>query len=91
MTVEGKTLTGKTLTGFYICGDHYAASVVREAESKKWRVRYYRMVQAHFFELEKEERLDMPDAQTDKELELRARMRVKDVLEKLEAEREDAM
>lgn len=49
MTVEGKTLTGKTLTGFYVCGDHYAASVVREAESKKWRARYYRRVQAHFF------------------------------------------
>lgn len=91
MTVEGKTLTGKTLTGFYVCGDHYAASVVREAESKKWRARYYRRVQAHFFELEKEESVDMPDAQNDKELELRARMRVMDVLEKLEAEREVAV
>lgn len=91
MTVEGKTSIGKILTGFYVCGDHYAASVVREAESKKWRVRYYRRVQAHLFELEKEERLDMPDAQTDKELELRARMRVADVLEELESSREAAM
>lgn len=33
----------------------------------------------------------MPDAQNDKELELRARMRVMDVLEKLEAEREVAV
>ena len=88
MTVEGKTLKGMILMGFYVCGDHYAASVVREAESKKWRVRYYRRVQAHLFELEKEESLDMPDAQSDKELELRARMRVADVLEELEASRE---
>jgi hypothetical protein len=91
MTVEGKTLTGMILTGFYVCGDHYAASVVREDKSKKWRVRYYRRVQAHLFELEKEESLDMPDAENDKELELRARLRVADVLEELEAGREAAM
>ena len=70
---------------------HHAVAVFRKADSKTWTVRCFRRNDFLAWVLKKEETIDMPDAQSDKELWLRAEIWVQDVLDELEASGEAAM
>lgn len=85
-------MSGDDQKGFVVYdeGRYHAAMVFRNADSKTWTTRYFRRTGFEWTR-EREEILDMPDAQSDKELWLRVNMRVDDVLDELEAEREAAM
>lgn len=85
-------MSGDDQKGFvvYSEGRYRAVMVFREADSKTWTMRCFRRT-GFEWEREREETLDMPDAQSDKELWLRAEIWVQDVLDELEARGEAAM
>lgn len=86
-------MSGDDLKGFavYSEGRDCAVMVFRKADSKTWTARCFRRNDFLAWVREKEETIDMPDAQSDKELFLRAEIWVQDVLDELEASREAAV
>lgn len=80
-------MSGDDLRGFIVYSEdrYHAVAVFRKADSKTWTVRCFRRNDFLAWVLKKEETIDMPDAQSDKELWLRAEIWVQDVLDELEA------
>ena len=86
-------MSGDDLRGFIVYSEdrYHAVAVFRKADSKTWTVRCFRRNDFLAGVLKKEETIDMPDAQSDKELWLRAEIWVQDVLDELEASGEAAV
>lgn len=86
-------MSGDDLRGFIVYSEdrYHAVAVFRKADSKTWTVRCFRRNDFLAWVLKKEETIDMPDAQSDKELWLRAEIWVQDVLDELEASGEAAV
>ena len=80
-------MSGDDLRGFIVYSEdrYHAVAVFRKADSKTWTVRCFRRNDFLAWVLKKEETSDMPDAQSDKELWLRAEIWVQDELDELEA------